>query len=143
MCRLLFPNFVLVLALIPYFIILSMLSARQKDKALDSITEVVQTLKHSKSHGRTMSHDTSDNLDCVLPKSVEFDTNSISTPARLTPTHASHSSSIFQEDAKKSRKSNRISLMELVSLFSLSSPAYTLCLGHKRIPLPLPTCVLI
>nr|AML77999.1 putative LOV domain-containing protein [Viola canadensis] len=59
---------------------------RQKEKALDSITEVVQTVKHPKSHIRTASLGALDNLDYVLPKSVEFDTSSSSrTPGRLTP----------------------------------------------------------
>nr|AML76651.1 putative LOV domain-containing protein [Malesherbia fasciculata] len=82
--------------------------ARQKDKALDSITEVVQTLKKPKSHTRTLSHVPSDNnLEYLLSKSVELD--SISSP-RLDST--SDSLSKFQDPANnKSRKSARISLM--------------------------------
>nr|AML78516.1 putative LOV domain-containing protein [Drypetes deplanchei] len=84
--------------------------ARQKDKALVSMEEVVQTLKHPKPHARSMSHGTSDNLDYVLPKSVESDT--IGTPGTLTPPLDSTSrTSIFQDSAKKSRNSGRISLM--------------------------------
>nr|AML79429.1 putative LOV domain-containing protein [Phyllanthus sp. BC-2016] len=43
---------------------------RQKDDALNSIEEVVQTLKHSKPHNRT---NTSDNAELLLPKSLNFD----------------------------------------------------------------------
>lgn len=99
-------------------------TARQKDKALGSITEVVQTLKHPKSHSRTMSHDTSGNLDYLLPKSLEFDTITDTTPSRLAPSDVSQSSTIIQDAAKKTRKSSRISLMGLVT----STFQYVLCL---------------
>nr|AML78487.1 putative LOV domain-containing protein [Erythroxylum coca] len=91
--------------------------ARQKDEALNSIEEVVQTLKLPKSHIRTMSHDTSDNLDYVLPKSVGFD--SMSTPGRHSPQLESRNS-INQDSDKKSRKSGRISLMRFKKARSLS-----------------------
>ncbi|KAJ9704699.1 hypothetical protein PVL29_002983 [Vitis rotundifolia] len=98
--------------------------ARQKDKAMGSITEVVQTVKHPHAHARTMSHDgTVKNeevekfhLDYLLPKSAELD--NISTPGRQTPQvdsrNISHSGS-RQEAGKKSRKSARISLIGLKS----------------------------
>nr|AML78585.1 putative LOV domain-containing protein [Passiflora caerulea] len=97
--------------------------ARQKDKALDSITEVVQKLKHPKPRTRTLSHVPSDsNLDYLLPKSVDADT--FSTPASLTPhlDSASESSGAFLDIAKKSRKSSGNSLIGLKSR-SLSSAA--------------------
>uniref|UniRef100_A0A2P2MCH6 Putative LOV domain-containing protein n=1 Tax=Rhizophora mucronata TaxID=61149 RepID=A0A2P2MCH6_RHIMU len=82
--------------------------ARQKDKALDSIEEVVQALKYPKSHTSTSTHDALDNLDYVLPKSVDFDTT-------VTPeNHVSLLNSrtgASQEPGKKYRKSSRISLM--------------------------------
>ncbi|KAF8013272.1 hypothetical protein BT93_I1198 [Corymbia citriodora subsp. variegata] len=94
--------------------------ARQKEEALDSITEVVQTVKHRRSHIRSISNDVKNealdrfNLDSFLPKSTD---EKLSTPGRQTPLadHASnllHTSSI-QEAEKKSRKSGRISLMGL------------------------------
>ncbi|CAK7329043.1 unnamed protein product [Dovyalis caffra] len=83
--------------------------ARQKAKALDSLTEVVQTLKHPKSHSRTVSHDVSDHLDYFLPKSAAFD--NVTAPGRLTPINVSQSPTTFPEAAKNSRKSSRISLM--------------------------------
>lgn len=95
--------------------------ARQKEKALGSITEVVQTIKHPQSHIRTISHDNASkhegqesfNLDYILPKSAEI--QNMSTPGRQTPQSdsrgdVSHPSSCLEAD-KKSRKSGRISLM--------------------------------
>lgn len=83
--------------------------ARQKAKALDSMTEVVQTVKHPKSHSRTVSHETSGNLDYVLPKSIDLD--NVTAPGRLTPVNVSQSPTTFPDAAKNSRKSSRISLM--------------------------------
>nr|AML79270.1 putative LOV domain-containing protein [Cercocarpus ledifolius] len=65
--------------------------ARQKEKALGSIKEVVQTVKHPRSHIQDASHDTTSNqeeqdnmkLDYVLPKSAAV--ASMSTPGRQTP----------------------------------------------------------
>ncbi|XP_059442279.1 phototropin-2 isoform X2 [Corylus avellana] len=95
--------------------------ARQKEKALGSITEVVQTVKHRQSHIQTMSHDNASkheglesfNLDFILPKSAEI--QNMSTPGRQTPQSdsrgdVSHPSSSREVDTK-SRKSGRISLM--------------------------------
>lgn len=85
-------------------------SARQKEKAIVSITEVVQTVKNPRS--RAISHDTTRkkedlekfNLDYVLPKSVEAATN---TPGRQTPLQD------LKDDGlgKKPRLSSRVSLM--------------------------------
>ncbi|XP_021285889.1 phototropin-2 isoform X3 [Herrania umbratica] len=90
---------------------------RQKDQALDSITEVVQTLKHPQSHTRTISNDASNkledkfNLDYLLPKSAE--TENVSTPGRCTPRSDFSTGTPTQEFGKKTRKSGRISLMGL------------------------------
>ncbi|XP_034892813.1 phototropin-2 isoform X6 [Populus alba] len=88
--------------------------ARQKAKALDSITEDVQTLKHPKSPSRAASHDTSDHLDYLLPKSVDFD--SFTLPGRLPPSNVSQSPT-----AKNSRKSPRTPLMGLKSKSIISA----------------------
>nr|AML78716.1 putative LOV domain-containing protein [Elaeocarpus sylvestris] len=95
--------------------------ARQKETALGSITEVVQTVKHPKSHIRSISHDTTGNheaqdkfnLDYVLPESAELP--SMNTPGRQTPQLDARSDlsqmSSVQDAGKSSRKSGRISLM--------------------------------
>ncbi|KAK1578905.1 hypothetical protein Q3G72_034016 [Acer saccharum] len=82
--------------------------ARQKEEALGSITEVVQTMKHRHSHKKTVSFDTTPkideheklNLDFVLPKSAEV--GNMSTPGGQTPQ---------TEPSKSSRKSARSSFM--------------------------------
>nr|AML76924.1 putative LOV domain-containing protein [Hedera helix] len=79
--------------------------ARQKDKALGFITEVVQTVKHPQS--RTESENEKLNLDYMLPISAEAE--SINTPGRQTA-QLNHTSSI-QGSSNKSRKSERTSLM--------------------------------
>ncbi|XP_043810640.1 phototropin-2 isoform X3 [Manihot esculenta] len=86
--------------------------ARQMDKALGSITEVVQTVKHPKSHIQAMSQDTSENLDYVLPKSADFDAISSGTPSNQTP-QLNSTNDVSQEADNKTRKSSRISLMGL------------------------------
>ncbi|KAG7975588.1 hypothetical protein I3843_06G107200 [Carya illinoinensis] len=95
--------------------------ARQKEKALVSMTEVVQTVKHPESQVRAMIHDTTSyheerenfNLDYILPKSAE--TRNTNTPNRQNRWSDSRGdvsqSSSCQEADKKSRKSGRISLM--------------------------------
>nr|AML77326.1 putative LOV domain-containing protein [Loropetalum chinense] len=95
--------------------------ARQKEKALGSITEVVQTVKHPGSHNQSASHDAAGkheeeekfNLDYFLPKSAEI--GSMSTPGKQTPLLETRSDvslvSSSQEAGKKSRKSGRNSLM--------------------------------
>nr|AML78305.1 putative LOV domain-containing protein [Staphylea trifolia] len=87
--------------------------ARQKEKALGSMTEVVQTVKHPHSHTRNVGRDTTTskleeqgrvNPEYVLPKSVEIENMSTS----------SRKNSLMDpgnEASKKSRKSDRISLM--------------------------------
>lgn len=96
------------------------MSARQKEEALGSITEVVQTVKHPRSHTQATSHDTTSkheeekfDLDYILPKSAEI--QNISTPGGQTPQSDYRDdvsrSSLSQEAGKKSRKSSRISLM--------------------------------
>ncbi|XP_022727062.1 phototropin-2-like isoform X2 [Durio zibethinus] len=90
---------------------------RQKSKALDSITEVVQTLKHPQSHIQTISTDATNkleepekfNLDYVLPKSAEIE--NISSPGRYSPQSDFSTATPTQEIGKKTRKSARISLM--------------------------------
>ncbi|KAK9987502.1 hypothetical protein SO802_027741 [Lithocarpus litseifolius] len=95
--------------------------ARQKEKALGSITEVVQTVKHPRSHTQATSRDTTSkheeqekfDLDYILPKSAEI--QNISTPGGQTAQSdyrddVSHSI-LSQEAGKKSRKSGRVSLM--------------------------------
>ncbi|KAK9112312.1 hypothetical protein Scep_019831 [Stephania cephalantha] len=95
---------------------------RQKEKALGSITEVVQTLKHprSQSHqptepGTPVKYGDNEkfNLDYILPKSIEL--ASLGTPGRQTPLMDARSeysrSSSVQDGGKRSRKSSRISLL--------------------------------
>nr|AML78565.1 putative LOV domain-containing protein [Cannabis sativa] len=93
--------------------------ARQKAKALDSMTEVVQTVKDPRSHTRSISYDVnfkSDELDKFnlndVPESVE--TKSNGTPGRKTPqldpiNDLSRKST--QDASKRSRKSGRTSLL--------------------------------
>lgn len=89
-------------------------TARQKEKALGSINEVVQTVKNPRSHIRSISHDTSTpkyegqsfNLDYMLPGPAE--TESVGTPKEQT----------LRQDSKKSRKSGRVSLMGYIYLCS-------------------------
>ncbi|KAJ7980604.1 putative Serine/threonine protein kinase [Quillaja saponaria] len=94
--------------------------ARQKEEALGSITEVVQTVKHPRSHIQAMSHDTTSknekpeefHLDFVLPMPVETETSSM--PGRQIPQLDSNnnvSSMGSCQDKRKSRQSGRISLM--------------------------------
>ncbi|GFY94469.1 phototropin 2 [Actinidia rufa] len=94
--------------------------ARQKEEALGSITEVVQTLKHPQSHVQSIMQDTSAkhegeefNLDYILHKPAEIE--NLSSPGRQTPLldsriNVSRASSAL-EFGKKSRKSVRLSLM--------------------------------
>ncbi|XP_021809882.1 phototropin-2 [Prunus avium] len=65
--------------------------ARQKEKALGSIKEVVETVKHPRSHTQDVSYETASshgeqdslNLDYVLPKSAAI--ANMNTPGRKTP----------------------------------------------------------
>lgn len=86
--------------------------ARQKEEALGSITEVVQTLRHKKSHATPESHDT-------MTKSghtglAELLDNK-GTPGRLTPRldkrSKSHRAEFRSDTWQKSRKSVRFSLI--------------------------------
>nr|AML78822.1 putative LOV domain-containing protein [Gyrostemon ramulosus] len=71
--------------------------ARQKERALDSMTEVVQTIKQPRSHKREVSHETMGTLDNAPPESAELESSG------QTPQP--------DEVAKLSRKSARVSLM--------------------------------
>nr|AML78773.1 putative LOV domain-containing protein [Antirrhinum majus]AML79289.1 putative LOV domain-containing protein [Antirrhinum majus] len=93
--------------------------ARQKEEALGSIIEVVQTLKDPRSHIKSLSQDTAAkteyeklNLDYMLPGPAEIVNNGTSgkqTP-QVGPT-SSLSRSVSQKDtSNKSRKSARVSL---------------------------------
>ncbi|XP_043709522.1 phototropin-2-like isoform X2 [Telopea speciosissima] len=95
--------------------------ARQKEKALGSITEVVQTVKHPLAHIKATDHETlakreepeKFNLDYVLPKSLEAEnlgTTDIQTPQMNVRSDVSRKNSC-QDAGKSSRKSGRISLM--------------------------------
>nr|AML78220.1 putative LOV domain-containing protein [Prunella vulgaris] len=84
---------------------------RQKEEALGSIIEVVQTVKDPKSHMWSQSQG---NLDYMLPGLAENDNKS--TPGRYTPeqdgkSNLSRSSS--RHESSKSRKSARVSLLGL------------------------------
>ncbi|WMV11791.1 hypothetical protein MTR67_005176 [Solanum verrucosum] len=88
--------------------------ARQKEKALGSITEVVQTVKGPRSHiksGQDASSGTDKEkpqVDFMLPKAADTESN-MSTPGRYTPQWDTRSD-VSQEFGKKSRKSSRLSL---------------------------------
>lgn len=87
-------------------------SARQKEQAMDSMTEVVQTVRNPRSRSRAVSHDTTRkkeelekfNLDNVPPKAVEAAND---TPGRQTP----QQELIDDGLGKKPRLSSRVSLM--------------------------------
>ncbi|KAK6143223.1 hypothetical protein DH2020_023571 [Rehmannia glutinosa] len=94
--------------------------ARQKEEALGSIIEVVQTLKDPRSHIRSHSHDTAAkteyeklNLDYMLPGPAE--TQNKGTPGRKTTELDSKSklarSASRQDSSNKSRKSLPMSTM--------------------------------
>nr|AML78654.1 putative LOV domain-containing protein [Physocarpus opulifolius] len=95
--------------------------ARQKEKALGSITEVVQTVKHPHSHMQDVSHDTASNheeqdslnLDYVLPKSASI--SNMSTLGRQTTQSDAKGAvsrmSSNHDPGKISRKSERVSSM--------------------------------
>nr|AML79465.1 putative LOV domain-containing protein [Peltoboykinia watanabei] len=88
--------------------------ARQKEKALVSMTEVVQTVKHPRSQTQPASSDIHDkfNLDHILPQPTEIDNKSgRQTPQFNSIGDVSHMS--YHEADKKSRKSARISLLGL------------------------------
>ncbi|XP_022944466.1 phototropin-2-like [Cucurbita moschata] len=88
--------------------------ARQKERAMGSITEVVQTVKNPRSHYRAMSHDTTRkkedlekfNLDYVLPKSILA---ANATPLRQTPQQNLRDDGL----GKKPKLSSRVSFTGL------------------------------
>nr|AML79609.1 putative LOV domain-containing protein [Sambucus canadensis] len=90
--------------------------ARQKEKALGSITEVVQTVRHPRPHIQSTNHDViikdekeeKFNLDYIPPKSAEIE--SMSTPGRQTP-QLDYKTDLSHESSNKSRKSGRISFI--------------------------------
>nr|AML77123.1 putative LOV domain-containing protein [Alangium chinense] len=95
--------------------------ARQKEEALSSMTEVVQTVKHPRTHIQPANHDTTGKhemdekfiLDYILPKSTEIE--NMSTPGRQTPQldykNDISRTSYCQDFDKKSGKSGRMSLL--------------------------------
>nr|AML76827.1 putative LOV domain-containing protein [Sinningia tuberosa] len=94
--------------------------ARQKEEALGSIIEVVQTLKHPKSRLTSQNHDTMAkfehhklNLENILPASTELDGKGVlgsQTPQQDSRSKLPHSGS-RSDTTNKSRKSGRISLI--------------------------------
>lgn len=86
------------------------ITARQKEKALGSIVEVVQTVKHPRKN-----HEEPDNmnLDYVLPKSAAMSTPSSQTPQADVKGDASRGR--FSQDAGKyPKKSERSPSLGLV-----------------------------
>nr|AML79590.1 putative LOV domain-containing protein [Corydalis linstowiana] len=95
--------------------------ARQKEKAMCSMTEVVQTVTQPRAHKTTDPPETPGkvdepekfNLDYCLPKSAELE--NLSTPGRQTPLmepkNGLSRTNSTQYASKKSRKSGRDSLM--------------------------------
>nr|AML79248.1 putative LOV domain-containing protein [Rhododendron tomentosum] len=87
--------------------------ARQKEEALGSITEVVQIVKHPRSHMQSVKQEEEFNLDYILPKPAEIENMSASgrqTPQLVSRIHIPRAGSSL-EFGQKSRKSVRISLM--------------------------------
>nr|GMD45250.1 putative LOV domain-containing protein [Ipomoea batatas] len=82
--------------------------ARQKENALGSITEVVQTVKNPRSSAKSISQDAKQ-MDFMLPRLAE--TESIGTPSSQTPQWDPEGNLSRQDSDKKSRKSARVSLM--------------------------------
>nr|AML78298.1 putative LOV domain-containing protein [Uvaria microcarpa] len=97
--------------------------ARQRDKALSSMTEVVQTVKHPRSHNQAAEHEKF-YLDSPLPKSAE--TEYLKTPSQETPQRdlktASSRFGTGPEANKQARKSSRISLMRFRGRASIEKP---------------------
>lgn len=93
-------------------------SARQKEEALGSMSEVVQTVKRPRPHIQSkndVTHEKEEklNLDYMLPISAEIE--KMSTPARQTslldPKSDAFRRSSVQESSYKSQKSGRTSFM--------------------------------
>nr|AML76892.1 putative LOV domain-containing protein [Sesuvium verrucosum]AML79606.1 putative LOV domain-containing protein [Sesuvium verrucosum] len=93
--------------------------ARQKEKALGSIIEVVQTVKDPRSHIQSASNNEANkreaqgkfDLDYMLPQSAEID--SMADSDRQTPQSDKKGDASLRDVEKSSRKSARISLMGL------------------------------
>nr|AML79338.1 putative LOV domain-containing protein [Ipomoea purpurea] len=90
--------------------------ARQKEKALDSMTEVVQTMKHPRSRLSMSQDSTKKNAeerikDFMLSRQAE--TQSMATLDQQTTQWESKSNSSQQDSEKKSRRSLRLSLIGL------------------------------
>ncbi|XP_042493834.1 phototropin-2-like isoform X2 [Macadamia integrifolia] len=113
--------------------------ARQKETALGSITEVVQTVKHPQAHIHATDHETLGkpeepekfNLDYSLPKLLEAE-NLFTLDERTSHVDARSDVSrkkSCQDARNKSRKSGRISLMGF--------KGRSLSLGERHDPLPI------
>nr|AML76571.1 putative LOV domain-containing protein [Posidonia australis] len=94
--------------------------ARQKERALSSITEVVQTLKHSYPHGSSPTQERAatpddhrySNIEYPVPKYAEFEY--LKAPERQSPGEAQTASSILSngpDGSRSARKSTRASLL--------------------------------
>lgn len=89
-------------------------SARQKEKALDSMTEVVQTVKHPRSHLSMSQNSTMKNAEERMKDfmpSRQAETQSTPTPDQQTPQWDTKSNSSQQDSEKRSRRSLRLSLI--------------------------------
>nr|AML78127.1 putative LOV domain-containing protein [Telesonix jamesii] len=93
--------------------------ARQKEKALVSITEVVQTVKHPRSHSQppASSDILHEDHQVMINLDLDIDSSNMNTPTTQTPQFnsigdLSHLMSYHEPD-KKSRKSGRTSLLGL------------------------------
>nr|AML79436.1 putative LOV domain-containing protein [Nandina domestica] len=101
---------------------------RQKERARGSMTEVVQTVKHPRSHNPSSGPGTPSqppehekfNIEYLLPKYTEF--RSLSTPGRQTPRLDTRKDaprmSSTHDGGKKPRKSGRVSLMGIMGRHS-------------------------
>nr|AML77907.1 putative LOV domain-containing protein [Acorus calamus var. americanus] len=96
--------------------------ARQKETALCSITEVVQTIKHPNQRNQSMEREVTvkhlehENFSLDSPLSHMAEIEDLRTPGRQTPLIEGHGgssrmSSRMSTESKKSRKSGRTSLM--------------------------------
>nr|AML78066.1 putative LOV domain-containing protein [Hakea prostrata] len=112
--------------------------ARQKEVALDSITEVVHTVRHPRAHTHDTDHESMGkpeepekfDLDYNLPKYSEAEKPF--TPDRRTShmdARSDASRKISSQDGRKSRKSGRVSLMGF--------KGRSLSVGGRHDPLPI------
>nr|AML78018.1 putative LOV domain-containing protein [Coriaria nepalensis] len=84
--------------------------ARQKETAIGSISEVVQTVKHPQPQIQTDQETEKFDLNYVLPKSVH-EAQNFTAPGRQTPRWDPTGDLSFEDPGKKLRLSSRISLM--------------------------------